>query len=85
MGRATNEKHTMCKVVMAINSVEKPVIAAANDVAASGGCNLPLSCNISIASENARFGQVFTRREAHPDWGAFIFYNAMSDMQRLRS
>jgi len=70
---ASNERFTMCKVVKAINSVEKPVIAAVNGVAAGGGCNFALSCDIRIASEKARFGQVFTRRGAHPDWGGIYF------------
>jgi 2-(1,2-epoxy-1,2-dihydrophenyl)acetyl-CoA isomerase len=70
---ASNERHAMSKIVLAINSVEKPVIAAVNGVAAGGGCNLALSCDIRIASEKARFGQVFTRRGAHPDWGGIHF------------
>ena len=69
----SNERPTMCKVVLAINSVEKPVIAAVNGVAVGGGCNLALSCDIIIASERARFGQVFVRRGAHPDWGGIYF------------
>jgi enoyl-CoA hydratase/carnithine racemase len=63
----------MCKTVLAINSIEKPVIAAVNGVAAGGGCNLALSCDVRIASEKARFGQVFTRRGAFPDWGGIHF------------
>jgi len=69
----SSERHTMCKTVLAINSIEKPVIAAVNGVAAGGGCNLALSCDIRIASEKARFGQVFTRRGAFPDWGGIHF------------
>ena len=66
---ASSERHTMSKIVLAINSIEKPFIAAVNGVAAGGGCNLALSCDIRVASEKARFGEVFTRRGTHPDWG----------------
>lgn len=70
---ATSDRLTMCKAVLAINAVEKPVIAAVNGVAAGGGCNLALSCDIRIASEKAKLGQVFTRRGAFPDWGGIYF------------
>ena len=69
----SNERHAMCKAVLTINSMEKPVIASVNGVAAGGGCNLALACDIRIASEKARFGQVFVRRGVHPDWGGIYF------------
>ncbi len=63
----------MGQAVLAINTMEKPVIAVVNGVAAGGGCNLALACDMRIASEKARFGQVFTRRGLHPDWGGIYF------------
>jgi len=69
----SNERHAMCKAVLSINSMEKPVIASVNGMAAGGGCNLALACDIRIAGEKARFAQVFTKRGVHPDWGGIYF------------
>lgn len=64
-----DQKPTRDKVVLLIQSTGKPVIAAVNGVAAGGGCNLALACDMRIGSERARFGQTFVRRGIHPDWG----------------
>ena len=40
-----------------IRDIPKPVIAAVNGVAVGGGHVLHVLCDVSIASENARFGQ----------------------------
>ncbi len=70
---ASNERPAMSKIVLALNRVEKPVVAAVNGAAVGGGVNLALACDVRIASEKARFGQVFVRRGLHTDWGGIYF------------
>lgn len=57
------------RTVILIQSTGKPVIASVNGVAAGGGCNFALACDMRIASDRARFAQSFVRRGVHPDWG----------------
>jgi 2-(1,2-epoxy-1,2-dihydrophenyl)acetyl-CoA isomerase len=61
------------RVVMTIRNSSKPVIASLNGVAAGGGANLALACDLRIASEHAKLGQTFNRIGLHPDWGGTYF------------
>ncbi|MGH7555422.1 MAG: enoyl-CoA hydratase/isomerase family protein [Longimicrobiales bacterium] len=60
-------------VVRLIDAFDKPVLAAVNGVAAGGGANLALACDVRIAARSASIGQTFTRMGLQPDWGGTYF------------
>lgn len=55
--------------LVAIAACPKPIIAAINGVAITGGLELSLACDILIASENARFADTHVRVGILPGWG----------------
>ena len=57
------------KVILAIREVEKPVLAAVNGVAAGGGCDIALACDIRFASDQSRFCEIFARIGLFPGTG----------------
>jgi 2-(1,2-epoxy-1,2-dihydrophenyl)acetyl-CoA isomerase len=61
------------QLVRLLRDAPIPVLASLNGVAAGGGANLALACDLRIASDTAGLGQVFHRIGLHPDWGGTYF------------
>ena len=58
------------RVMQQMQSLKKPVIAAINGFALGGGTEVVLSCDFSIASDQAKFGLPETILGVIPGWGA---------------
>ena len=56
-----------------LRGAPQPVLASLNGVAAGGGANLALGCDLRIAADTAQIGQVFMKIGLHPDWGGTFF------------
>ncbi len=57
------------QTVSALYSIMVPVIAKVNGVAAGAGMNLALACDLIVASDQARFSEIFARRGLSMDFG----------------
>jgi enoyl-CoA hydratase len=54
---------------LALENLEKPVVAAINGYALGGGLEVAMACDLRIASENARMGQTEVNIGLIPGWG----------------
>ena len=57
------------KLCLALENLEKPVVAALNGYALGGGLEVAMACDLRIASENARMGQTEINIGLIPGWG----------------
>jgi len=58
------------RVMLALHELPKPTIAKIRGVAAGAGMSLALNCDLTVASENARFSEIFARRGLSVDGGS---------------
>jgi 2-(1,2-epoxy-1,2-dihydrophenyl)acetyl-CoA isomerase len=69
-------------VIRAIRTIEKPVVAAVNGIAAGAGAQLALLCDIVVASPAASFVWSFTKIGVIPDTGGTFLLPRMVGLQR---
>lgn len=79
--RAILDEH-YAPIVKAITSMEKPVVAAVNGVAAGAGANIALACDLVLARESALFIQAFSGIGLIPDSGGTWFLPRLVGYQK---
>ena len=57
------------RAALRLHELPLPTIAAVNGVAAGAGCNLALGCDLIVASDRARFTEIFAKRGLALDFG----------------
>jgi enoyl-CoA hydratase/carnithine racemase len=74
-GGGARERHQLAAmrhirdVALALHDIPQPTIAKINGVAAGAGCNIALGCDLTVASDRARFSEIFARRGLSVDFG----------------
>ena len=69
---AINASKKANEILLFMESMDEPVIAAINGWALGGGCEIALACDIRIASEKAQIGQTEVRVGIMPGYGGNI-------------
>ena len=69
-------------IIHRIRTLQKPVVAAVNGVAAGAGANIALACDVVVASQAASFIQAFSKIGLIPDSGGTFFLPRLVGWQK---
>ena len=69
-------------IIQKIRTIEKPIIAAVNGVAAGAGANIALACDIVVSTDHASFIQAFSKIGLIPDSAGTFFLPRLIGLQR---
>jgi enoyl-CoA hydratase/carnithine racemase len=64
------QMRALADVALGLHRLAKPTIAKVGGIAAGAGMSMALGCDLVVASESARFSQIFSRRGLSVDFGA---------------
>jgi 2-(1,2-epoxy-1,2-dihydrophenyl)acetyl-CoA isomerase len=71
-------------VALRIHELARPTIAAVNGPAFGAGCNLALGCDLVLASDRARFCEIFVPRGFTLDYGGTWLLPRLVGLQRAK-
>lgn len=69
VGGGLRSMRVVGRAALRLHELHVPTIAAVNGVAAGAGCNLALGCDLVVASDRARFSEIFSKRGLSIDFG----------------
>ncbi len=69
VGASVARMRIVGQCALRLHEMHKPTLAAVNGVAAGAGLNLALGCDLVIASDRARFSEIFSKRGLSIDFG----------------
>ena len=69
-------------IIQKIRTIEKPIVAAVNGVAAGAGANIALACDFVVATEHMSFIQAFSKIGLVPDSGGTFFLPRIVGIQK---
>lgn len=75
---------TVGRAAMLLHRTTKPTIAAVDGVAVGAGLNLALGCDVVLASDRARFSEIFVRRGLTVDFGGSWLLPRLVGLQRAK-
>lgn len=81
---AERMRTTVNRAALALHRTDKPTIAAVDGVAVGAGMNMAIGCDIVVATERARFAEVFVRRGLTLDFGGTWLLPRLVGLQRAR-
>jgi 2-(1,2-epoxy-1,2-dihydrophenyl)acetyl-CoA isomerase len=75
---------TVGNAALALHRLTKPTIAAVDWVAVGAGMNLALGCDVVVATERARFSEIFVKRGLTVDFGGSWLLPRIIGLQRAK-
>ncbi|MBI4246334.1 MAG: enoyl-CoA hydratase/isomerase family protein [Candidatus Rokubacteria bacterium] len=72
------------RLVLGLVEFPRPTIAMVDGFAVGAGCNLALACDLVVASDRARFGEVFARIGLVPDGGGTWLLSRVIGLARAK-